>query len=275
MIKQMKLTEAAKPELWRQGEGFLGMCEHIARCAAICYNSTPKTGGEAVDFVRRLVKMGHGRALEFGTVIADSERVWDDDIFNSAYSRRVDDGNERFLVATNLRVFIEHDYLLTGVEVMMNKMAAEDVLVDTPDPRPTIHYPAISRAIADEFRTHTTLSTLMQSTRYVNAMKGGDMEFIKPSNFDEWDESAKMSFMTGLLNVKACYVQLKNHCHLKSQDARHILPLCVKTEMVQCGFIPAWENFLNLRTAKDAHPDARWMAREINKLLTDYSIIHK
>lgn len=268
----MKLTEAAKPELWRQGEGFLGMCEHIARCVAICYNSTPKTGGEAVDFVRRLVKMGHGRALEFGTIIADTERIWDDDIYHNAYSH-ID--NENNLLITNLRVLIDHDYSLTGVEVLMSKIEAEDTLVDIPDPRPTIHFPAISRAVADEFRTHTTLSTLMQSTRYVNAMKGGDMEFIKPSNFDEWDESARMSFMTGLLNVKVCYAQLKNHCNLKSQDARHILPLCIKTEMVQCGYMPAWENFIKLRTAKDAHPDAQWIAREINKLLTDCSIINK
>jgi len=59
----MKLIPAAKPELWKQEKGFIGMCEHIARCAAICYDSKPKTGGKAVDFVNRLIKMGHGRAL--------------------------------------------------------------------------------------------------------------------------------------------------------------------------------------------------------------------
>ena len=49
--------------------------------------------------------------------------------------------------------------------------------------------------------------------------------------------------------------------------------MCVKTEMVQCGLVgvdnSGWDNFLHLRTAKAAHPDAQWMAKEVHKLLND------
>jgi hypothetical protein len=72
----VELIEAARPEIWEQGEGFVGMCEHIARCAAICYDSEPKKGGEAVDFVKMLMRKGHGRALEFGTI---SELLYTDE----------------------------------------------------------------------------------------------------------------------------------------------------------------------------------------------------
>nr|DAG99943.1 MAG TPA: Thymidylate synthase complementing protein [Crassvirales sp.] len=43
------------------------------------------------------------------------------------------------------------------------------------------------------------------------------------------------------------------------QQAREVLPLSVKSELISCGFEDAWSNFFYRRCAKDAHP----MAREI------------
>ncbi len=39
--------------------------------------------------------------------------------------------------------------------------------------------------------------------------------------------------------------------------------------MVQCGFLDSWRNFLQLRTAKEAHPDARRTAREVYAAIID------
>ncbi len=39
----MYIYKPMKPEVWIQGTGSVGMYEHVAKCAAICYNSTPKT----------------------------------------------------------------------------------------------------------------------------------------------------------------------------------------------------------------------------------------
>ncbi len=258
----MKLIPAAKPEIWKQEKGFIGMCEHIARCAAICYNSTPKTGGEAVDFVNRLIKMGHGRALEFGTFNAMA--CEGEDLYfplvrmaMSTYGRgSVVDGVIRCTL--NLRQVIENGIAMEQVEKRMDMQATEGEYYD----RWTIHYPAISRAIADEFRTHTTLSTLMQSTRYVNVASNGDIEFIEPLWYSRVDEFNKENFEMFLCNSEFNYnAAILNR--LKRQEARDYLPLCVKTEMVQCGFLSAWGNLIKLRTAKDAHPDAQWMADKV------------
>ena len=261
----MKLIPAAKPELWKQEKGFIGMCEHIARCAAICYNSTPKTGGEAVDFVNRLIKMGHGRALEFGTFRANATKLGATELENLCY------GDHRYYdmtlngggwsIVTNLRALIENDFAIKQIEFWSNKVAKENLEGDC-EPHVTIHYPAISRAIADEFRTHTTLSTLMQSTRYVNAAAEGDIEFIEPLWYSRVDEFQKEDFRRSLFIFESYYnAAIING--LKRQEARDFLPLCVKTEMVQCGSLKAWDNFIKLRTAKDAHPDAQWMAQEV------------
>ena len=45
------------------------------------------------------------------------------------------------------------------------------------------------------------------------------------------------------------------------QQARSVLPLGIKSELISCGFEDSWENFFKRRDAPDAHP----MAQEIAK----------
>ena len=47
---------------------------------------------------------------------------------------------------------------------------------------------------------------------------------------------------------------------LKAQEARELLPLCTKTELVMTAFISDWEHFFKLRCHSTAHPDARALA---------------
>ena len=266
----MKLIPAAKPELWKQEKGFIGMCEHIARCAAICYDSKPKTGGEAVDFVNRLIKKGHGRALEFGTFRANVTKLGATDLEDLCYcghcyyDMTLNGGG--WSIVSNLRTLIENDLQLEQIGTWLDKVAAEKLEGDC-KPRVTIHYPAISRAIADEFRTHTTLSTLMQSTRYVNVAKEGDIDIVEPSWWGRATDEQKKNFKLSIKGMEYGYIDAIKELGMKRQEARDLLPLCVKTEMVQCGSLTAWSNLIKLRTAKDAHPDAQWMARQIESLI--------
>lgn len=265
----MRLIPPASPEIWRQEPGFVGLCEHIARCAAICYDSEPKRGGEAVDFVKTLIRKGHGRPLEFGTL--HIKNVREDDLSCRpdlrSYVHR--DGN---WVWTNLRAWLEiYSYgEIDDADELEYDTWTEDI---DKSPRVTVHYPAIARGIADEFRTHATLSTLMQSTRYVRQGKDGYIEFIRPSWLDTADEETRGAFEAGMNHAAALYAHLTERRGLKPQDARDALPLCVKTEMAQCGIVGdpdgGWDNFLRLRTAKAAHPDARWMAKEVHRLLSE------
>lgn len=249
----MKIIEMQAPEIWEQKPGFVGMCEHIARCAAVCYDSVPKEGGAAVDFVRKLIKMGHGRPLEFGTAVyAGGGKL------HKAFwtQPRMGDWPEGF-AETNLRELLDSGIALDEVE---------GGCIDLAPMRLTIHYPALSRGIADELRTHITLSSLMRSTRYVDAGKGGEVEFIRPYWLGDDDSSENESFKCALIEAELNYKALLN-LGKKRQDAREVLPLCVKTELVQCGFPAAWGNLVRQRTGAGAHPDARWLAQKIDGLI--------
>lgn len=278
----MRLIEPAKPEILTQEKGFIGMCNHIARCASVCYDSKPKMDDEAVEFVRKLIKNGHGRALEFGTICltedsGDCGYTYHD---RNPWIEFYDDPAEytRYYT-TNLRFLIDEDSLSWERQSALDKIKEywhygfNDVFKggfnwDERHPRRiTIHFPAISRAIADEFRTHTTLSTMMRSTRYVDASKDGAIEFIKPYWYPQADYEKLFAFEEAMDNATISYRRLRDEYKLSRQEARDVLPLCVKTEMVMCGSVDAWLNFIKLRTAPTAHPDAQKMANEVKSLL--------
>lgn len=47
------------------------------------------------------------------------------------------------------------------------------------------------------------------------------------------------------------------------QQAREVLPLGIKSELISCGFEDMWDNFFMRRCAKDAHPMAREIAIKV------------
>ena len=127
----------------------------------------------------------------------------------------------------------------------------------------------------DEFRTHVTLSHLAESTRYCNYSKGkfnNELTFIIPnwvnthcSNKEQEGPSVPdMEWSSAMLNAEASYMNLLK-MGWTPQQAREVLPLSVKSELISCGFGSAWVNFFYRRCAKDAHP----MAREIAISLED------
>lgn len=246
----MKIIEMQTPEIWKQKPGFVGMCEHIARCAAVCYDSVPKEGGAAVDFVKSLAERGHGRPLEFGYVWCVTHGEIQQRTWNAICG---DD------TLTNVRELLHAGFDWDFIE----SWADESSLLFMPF---TIHYPALSRGIADELRTHITLSSLMRSTRYVDAGKGGEVEFVKPYWFKDDDTAENETFKCSLIEAELNYKALLN-LGRKRQEAREVLPLCAKTELVQCGFRDAWSNLIKQRDSEAAHPDARWLAQQIKELL--------
>lgn len=249
----MKIVDMQSPEIWEQKPGFVGMCEHIARCAAICYDSVPKEGGAAVDFVESLAKRGHGRPLEFGYVRCTNYHGIPDRPWNRKYG---------VLILTNVRQLLQAGYAWDFIEGEADEGCDEPLPV-------TIHYPALSRGIADELRTHITLSSLMRSTRYVDAGKDGEVEFIRPYWMDD-NAAGQEQLKRALYDAEHAYNVLLGFGK-KRQEAREVLPLSVKTELVQCGFPEAWENLVKQRDSEAAHPDARWLAQEIKKLITERS----
>ena len=49
------------------------------------------------------------------------------------------------------------------------------------------------------------------------------------------------------------------------QQARSVLPLGIKSELISCGFEDAWENFMRRRDAPDAHPMAQEIAKPMHE----------
>lgn len=52
-----------------------------------------------------------------------------------------------------------------------------------------------------------------------------------------------------------------------AQEARNVLPLALKTELVMTGTTAQWIEFFKLRCARDAHPQAREVAEQLRDLM--------
>ena len=71
-------------------------------------------------------------------------------------------------------------------------------------------------------------------------------------------------YIHALSNSEDSYINLRlGGC--VPQQARDVLPLSVKSELISCGFKDAWENFFYRRCANDAHPMAREIAIPLQK----------
>lgn len=120
------------------------------------------------------------------------------------------------------------------------------------------------RGVSHEIVRHRMAAYTQESTRYCNYASGKfgrEITFVAPSTlkkdsieYFEWyqacDEAEK--------NYIAC-VQL----NMKPEQARAVLPMSVKTEVVMSANYREWRHFIKLRCAKTAHPDIRKLALEL------------
>lgn len=160
------------------------------------------------------------------------------------------------------------------------------------------------RGVSHEFVRHRVFSFLQESTRYCNYSKdkfGGEITFIIPrwihdiqediastvdpltydsrEGFRKYQGRALMDmlciydrtvaqYVNTLSNIERCYLDmttLDDGTKLLPQQARQILPNCLKTELVMTGTIEQWKGFFELRCAPSAHPDARYLAIQLEE----------
>lgn len=120
-----------------------------------------------------------------------------------------------------------------------------------------------------------TLSICESSTRYCNYAKerfNNEITFIKPYWFDELQANSDFveavkynSFMDLCEQSEESYLKLIEY-GCKPQEAREVLPLCTKTEVVYTAFEEDWDYFFSLRCDHKAHPDAQKVANKIKEL---------
>ena len=268
----MKLIKQSFKILEQKDFTLIGIKKFIERCGRVCYKSEDKITDDSYEkFVNMLVKRDHTRPLEFGTIhLRISEGIWNDMVLalatNYHYSTNWIQAKLHFgeyFITTNYRYYL----FLTKIYPEIEKYFTEEDNELFPK-RHTVHF-VLSRGIMDEFRTHVGLSHLAESTRYCVYNKNkfnNEVTFVIPNwvntncpnKEQEGPSVTSMEWSTAMLDAEASYMNLiKMGC--TAQQARDVLPLSVKSELISCGFEDAWENFFYRRCAKDAHP----MAREI------------
>ena len=135
-----------------------------------------------------------------------------------------------------------------------------------------------SRDVLQEFVRHRIASYSVESTRYISYGKDKKgLQFVKPAWIDseviKLSEEEILNSRFGIRewysHLKACedtYNRLLNG-GWKPQQARVVLPGCLKTEMVVTMNCRSLLNFLRLRTAKYAHPDIRVVSNKIKEIV--------
>ena len=115
-----------------------------------------------------------------------------------------------------------------------------------------------------EFVRHRKFSFLQESTRYCRYSSNkfnGELTFIEPCWLtpDMKSNLTYLNYVDTLQKIEDTYITLTKN-GWKAEEARAILPLCLKTELYMCGFAEDWKKFFGLRCASNAHPQAKELA---------------
>lgn len=261
----MKLVKSSF-EIIEQGPGVEGIYKIIEQAGRTCYKSEDKiTEDSSKSFVDRIIASNHGAVLEQGTIYLDITES--NDIISlgnffrtNPYSRIYKDTLEslwdhpHLYVTTNYRVLVEHfddnlilkvlQYLCKPTKFHSKKVAVKFIL---------------PIGISREFCRHRAFSFIEMSTRYCNFSKdkfSNEITFIEDSYSDpDLLQYIEEGYMKAIKEGK------------KPQEARNILPLCTKTELIMTGFISDWMHFFELRNNKygrgGAHPQADELATSL------------
>ena len=160
--------------------------------------------------------------------------------------------------------------------------------------RYTVKY-ICDRGIANEIVRHRKFSFLQESTRYClysSNKFNNELTFIQPI----WTYHQEDGDYGTLGNLKRKNVgnkdgvffdfikslQYAEHYYLtlvkqgwKAEQARNVLPLCLKTELYMCGFAEDWKKFFELRCASNAHPQAKELAIPLKEEFIKRSYINE
>lgn len=266
----MKLIEN-KIEKLEQKYDLLGIFEQIEIAGRTAYKSLDKIEKDdngrsktAKEFVERMVKMNHGSTLEHGTVYLEFPFGRGADMMYGLLKYTSVKKNPNILdspvyVTTNYRVLVENN-LLDDLEFLCEPTEFHE--------KRTTFRLTCARVQADSFVRHRVFSFLMESTRYCNYSNGKfdkEITIVKPTRWDELGGNTKLLKLAWGASEYYYMELIKNK--VKPEDARDLLPLQLKTELIMTGTESQWEQFFNLRISDHAHPDAKYIAEQIKEQL--------
>ena len=276
------------------------MLKHIVKCAQTCYK-VDKEVDDPYEWIKTHLLSNtprHLSPLEHGTAYLTIQ-------VDNAPSNKMDlrDKIVQFYVHnkySHVNIFESHvgytAYITTNYRVIEENHKWVDLLYLTKpfkkhEKRYTFKF-SCDIGVSREANRHRTISPSEQSTRYCNYSNdrfGNSLQIVLPTNlFDAPDEELTPLKLDGycaaiadgkesrfsdidwwmFANV-ACETSYMNLIRLgwKPQQARRVLPLDTHTEVVYTAFEKDWEHFFYLRDDKAAHPDMRFLARQVHTLL--------
>lgn len=279
-------------EILDQAPGLDGIYKQIELAGRSCYKSEDRiTEDSAEKFVNMIKDRQHTAMLEHGTVylyihkdhayniIGDNWVI--KQYLSNSYSVINTDSYGNYHITTNYRVLYENGWL--------DDLKHLCEPTEYHEKRITVKF-ILPISISREFCRHRVLSFAEQSTRYCNYNSdkfNNELTFIIPywtdlkeARYQYWDndwvDAADKNnipntilkhfegdsvdiFLSQCESAEVNYKALINR-GCKAQEAREILPLCTKTELIMTGTIEQWRGFFKLRTDKAAHPQARELA---------------
>lgn len=120
-----------------------------------------------------------------------------------------------------------------------------------------------NRAVANQIVRHRLASYSQESTRYCNYSKGrfrGEITVIKPEGIP--NINAYAVWRQAMARSEINYFKLIE-AGMKPEDARGVLPLDLKTELIVTANIRQLRHMIKIRTGKGAQPQTRNLFQEL------------
>lgn len=278
----MKLINQSVKIINQEDFSIVGIKKHIEKCAKLHYKLENDITNDSYEkFVDDLIKKDDERCLEFGTVhlkipYSEFEKIQNKLFFANHFNNnwfKYEHIHSFAYITTNYRYYLK---VLKYHPEFKNYLTEENG--DCFYKRYTVHF-ITNRATTDEFITHVGLSHLVESTEYVNLNKGkfrNELTFIRPywcnipiGKYELFEEDTTIDGLTihhidrkenhliNTSNVTKAFLRncndaemnyfecMNNGCTFK--EARDVLPLSIKSELISCGFQDAWYTFFNYR----------------------------
>lgn len=242
-------------EIWEQEPGIIGVFKQIERAARLSYKSEENiTDDSAVEFVSRMVNMGHWATLEHGTVYLVIPQ--DNPNYHHLLSKYKSNPYSvcNYSIAFN-GAPVGNLYITSNYRVLLENKWLEDLKyicgpLDSHSRRVTVHL-ICDRGISHEAVRHRAFSYMQESSRWCNYSSnrfGNEITFIKPCFLDDnklalygpyhtviRDKSPESIFIASMNNAEKDYMDLIG-LGWKPQQARNVLPNALKTELAITGF---------------------------------------
>ena len=307
-IKKMKVIDS-NVSILDQEPGIVGMMKHVERVARVSYKSEGKISEDSYkSFLNMLEKRGHWGPFELGTVYLKIPIYKLGLIFKLLVTypyTRIKISNFNAYITTNYRVIKQKK-----LETEMYKYWIEPTKYHKI--RVTTNW-ICSRVIGNELVRHRRFSFMQESTRYcayqsekfgseftyiipqwvyklrdeigntIDSLSGESMEWIlSKSGYELWKDlcgldrtvSSRNRFWLFSEEEYLWETKTEESYKLKSEDARGVIPLDLKTEIYMCGYLDDWEykpkndsteraGFFFLRSDDSAHPDIRVLSKKL------------